>query len=177
MWKILKTTELFKHPRLTLLEDDIELPNGKKSKYLKFYKKADGSDIVAIDKNGKILLIKEYNHPVGKELWQFPGGFSEENEKPEETADRELGEEAGFKAKKYKHIGFQYLYRRRISEVSHVFVATDLYEVPFNREESENDMQLKWFTEEEIDKMVFEDEINACDTLAIWMLYKSKKNF
>ena len=45
MWKRLKTTVLYKHPRLTLVEDDIQLPNGRVVQYLKF---ADGLDAVTI---------------------------------------------------------------------------------------------------------------------------------
>lgn len=102
MWKILETTEIFKHPRITLLEDDVELPNGETTKYLKFLNKADGADAVAINEDGKILLVKEYNHPVGKEMWQFPGGFIDADETPTEAAKRELAEEGGVKAKHLK---------------------------------------------------------------------------
>ncbi|OON85230.1 NUDIX hydrolase [Oribacterium sp. C9] len=43
-----------------------------------------------------VLLIKRGNHPcLGK--WAFPGGFSEEGERIEETAARELLEETGVK--------------------------------------------------------------------------------
>jgi len=113
MWKVTKTTEVFKHPRLTLLEDDVILPNGKKTKYLKFLHKADGADVVAINEKNEILLIKEYNHPVGKELWQFPGGFIDEGETAEEAARRELTEESGYKAKSMKPIGHHYIYKKK----------------------------------------------------------------
>lgn len=55
------------------------------------------ADICIIAKNGEnksILLIKRGNHPyLGK--WALPGGFSEEGERIEETAARELLEETG----------------------------------------------------------------------------------
>lgn len=175
MWKILKTTEIFKHPRITLLEDDIELPNGNATQYLKFQTKGDGADAVAINREGKILLVKEYNHPPQKEMWQFPGGFIDKGETPEQAVVRELMEEGGFKANTLRKIGYQHIYRRRIEEVSHCFIATDLEEVETNREESEFGMQAHWFSEAEIDEMVRKSEITASDALAIWAMYKASK--
>lgn len=171
MWKILKTTEIFKHPRLTLLEDDVELPNGETTKYLKFFHKADGADAIAINSEGKILLVKEYNHPVGKAMWQFPGGFINAGETPEQSARRELMEEGGVKAARLVRIGGHHIYRRRIAEISHVFICTELEQVETKREQSEFGMTTAWFTPDEIEKMIRAGEITASDTLAIWAIY------
>ena len=43
--------------------------------------------------DGKIGLMKGYRHQLGREVWQAPAGFVEENEAPVETALRELKEE------------------------------------------------------------------------------------
>ena len=173
MWKILNTKTIFEHPRITLLEDEIELPDGSHTEYLKFLNKGNGADIIAIREDGKILLQSEYNHPVGKELWQFPGGFIDEGETHEQAAYRELQEESGYKTKKLESIGYHHIYRRRISEISHVHIATELEYVGENREQSEMGMTHEWFTEDEIDEMIATNQITAGDTLAIWMIYKA----
>jgi len=173
MWKILNTKKIFEHPRITLLEDDIELPDGSHTQYLKFLNKGDGSDIIAINQENKILLQKEYNHPVGIELWQFPGGFIDQGETHEQAALRELQEESGYTADEITYIGYHHIYRRRISEISHVHIAKNLRFLGENREASETGMTHEWFTEDEIDTMIQEGVITAGDTLAIWMLYKA----
>lgn len=173
MWQIQKTSTLFEHPRITLLEDDILLPDGTHTKYLKFLNKGDGADIVVINDEQKILLQKEYNHPVGTELWQFPGGFIDAGETPLQAAQRELLEEAGYQAETFEQIGHHHIYRRRISEVSNVFVATNLKFVGEDRELSEMGMSHAWFTPQEIDAMVRKGEITASDALAIWLIFKT----
>lgn len=176
MWKILNTKKIFEHPRLTLLEDEVELPNGHQTDYLKFEHTADGADVIAFNDEGKILLLREYNHPVGEEVWQFPGGFIDENESSKQAANRELAEEAGYSAGNIQRIGHIHIYRRRIAEVSYVHIANNLKKVSHNREVSEFGMSLEWFTEAEIDQLIADGKITASDTLAIWMLYKTKVN-
>lgn len=59
MWKKLSSKDLFTHPRLSLIEDEVLLPNGLKTTYLKF--KDDGHcgvTIIARNSEGKILLQK-----------------------------------------------------------------------------------------------------------------------
>lgn len=52
------------------------------------------SDTVAVDKDGKLLLIynKDWNN------WSFPGGYAEEHQTSDECAARELLEEGGIVA-------------------------------------------------------------------------------
>jgi len=48
---------------------------------------------------GRIGLMSGYRHHVGTEVWQAPAGFVEAGETPEETALRELREEAALTCK------------------------------------------------------------------------------
>ncbi|MDR0955597.1 MAG: NUDIX domain-containing protein [Candidatus Nomurabacteria bacterium] len=52
------------------------------------------ADVIAVDANGKILLV--FNRDT--QSWVFPGGYAEENSASAETAARELWEEAGLRA-------------------------------------------------------------------------------
>ena len=86
--------------------DEIRDRNGlTEAQYLKSYnsdawkKPSLTADICIIARKAdmdSVLLIKRGNHPyLGK--WALPGGFSEEGERIEETAARELLEETGIK--------------------------------------------------------------------------------
>ena len=43
----------------------------------------------------KVLLLRVYRHPIGRELWEVPRGFIDDNETAAEAALRELNEETG----------------------------------------------------------------------------------
>jgi ADP-ribose pyrophosphatase len=50
--------------------------------------------VVAIDDEERVVLLRQYRHPVGGYLWELPAGLRDEDgEPPLETAKRELAEE------------------------------------------------------------------------------------
>jgi len=64
-------------------------------------------DIIIFDNEDRILLIKRANDPY-KDMWAFPGGFIEIDEKLVDSAKRELEEETGLKGielKQFKAYG------------------------------------------------------------------------
>jgi ADP-ribose pyrophosphatase len=121
-WKKLKTTKLFSHPRLEVFEDEVELPNGHKTKYLYFGDKFDAATVIAVNKTGQVLLQKEYSYPQNKKLFQFPGGGLEAGETPAQGAARELAEEAGLQGT-LTEIGWFYPNNRRGKNKMYVFMA------------------------------------------------------
>ena len=85
---------LFKDDIVTLREDDVRDPEGRvfHRKVIE-YKKA--AAVLPIAADGRVLLIRQYRHPVGKMLWDLPGGMIEDGEDPKSAAARELVEETG----------------------------------------------------------------------------------
>ena len=172
MWKTVSSNEIFNHPRLTLIEDEIILPNGVKTTYLK--DKDDGHCSVAIiaKKDGKILLEREYSYPQNQKIFQFPGGRVPKNEKPEEGANRELMEEVGYKANKLELLGNCLINQRRSTQKMYVFLVSDLIEESLEKD-AEEEIEKFWFTEEEIARMIKNNEIIDMYSLASWCLYKN----
>lgn len=60
--------------------------------------KSDGVIIVPITDDDRIILIRQFRHPVRMWIRELPRGASEEGESPEAAARRELHEEIGAKA-------------------------------------------------------------------------------
>lgn len=175
MWKKLSSKEIFNHPRLSLVEDEVVLPNGHQTSYLKY--KEDGScgaTIIAKREDGKILLLKEYSYPPNQVLLQFPGGQVPAGENPENGANRELMEEADLMANKLELLGSYLLNNRRSAAKMYVYLATELVEKSL-KGDLEEDIESLWFTEEEVDGLIKDNQIANAHLLASWCLYKAKK--
>ena len=169
-FKLINTKLVFSHPRMTLLEDTIELPNSRITTYL--YSKYTGNAATIICKNssGKILVQKEFNYPSKKYLIQFPGGSVPLKEKIRMGAMRELMEEAGLKALNIKQIGKYYLDNRRSKAMIYVFLATKIENQKAIGDELE-ELKTMWLSENEINRMIQTGKIQNPHFLAAWSIY------
>jgi len=174
MWKTISSKEIFKHPRLTLIEDEVLLPNGHKTSYLKYKDNvSSGVTVIAKNSDNKILIQTEYSYPPNQILFQFPGGGVNLGEEIANGANRELMEEAGLKANKLELLGSYFVNNRRSTKKTFVYLATELQEesLPGDIEE---EIESFWFSEDEVTKMIQNGDIINVNLLAAWALYKSK---
>ena len=170
-WKRLGSKKLFEHPRLTVFEDEVELPSGLQTKYLHFASAPGTGMVIARNNDGKFLIQKEYSYPPNEFLYQFPGGALHENEDPAIGAARELAEESGYFGTLCP-LGWFYPNNRRTSQKMSVFLAVDLQETA-KQPDPEESIENYWFTEQEIDAMIQTNEICNYTLLAGWALYKA----
>lgn len=177
MWKTLKSKKIFEHPRLTLIEDDIELPDGTESKYLLFEDKGDCVTVICRNDDGQIILQKEFSYPVRKEIYQLPGGAVPHGENIKDGANRELMEELGYKSDKLIQIGKYLMNNRRSKSFMYVFLAEDLVkdDLKEDRDATEAEMVNDWVEESVIDDKIKNGEIINSHALASWCIYKSLK--
>ena len=105
--------------------------------------------VVALDDDGRVLLLRQYRHPVGRELWEVPAGLLDVAGEPADVAAaRELGEEADLRAARWDVLVDYYTSPGGSSEALRVFLARDLSAVPdaerHVREDEERDIELRW---------------------------------
>ena len=65
----------------------------------------DWINIIAITKENKIIMVKQYRFGTSKTELEIPGGMIEEGEEPMEAAKRELLEETGYEGDKFTYLG------------------------------------------------------------------------
>ena len=172
MWKLISSKEIFKHPRLTLIEDEVILPSGIKTFYLRFKDTGDCCATIIARKNGKILVQKEFSYPVGEKIFQFPGGGVRPDEKPEDGANREFMEECGYKATNFSLLGSYLMSNRRSKQKMYIFLTDDFKEISLPEDNEESDIENIWLSEKEIDDMIKNDQMDNIHLLASWSLYQ-----
>lgn len=126
-WKMLSRKELLMHQRMHIVEDEVELPDGRATTYLRHAPVTTHSvAIIVINENHEMLLQKEYSYPPNKVLWQLPGGQIEEGEDIIAAARRELREESNVDVRDCRLIGYYYTNNRRSDQKQYVVVGTDI---------------------------------------------------
>lgn len=174
MWKQISSKTVFNHPRLVLLEDEVELPNGNIVSYLTFKHDHDGVTVICINDKREILLQQEYSYPPNAMLYQFPGGKTEEGEKPETTVQRELLEESGLHAGELINLGWYYTNNRRTAEKMHVFLAQNTSIGEKRGGDLEEDITSQWMPIAEFKQMITQGKITNFSVLAAWTLFVNK---
>ena len=127
----------------------------------------DAVGIVAVDGQGRILLIRQYRHPVGQPVWEIPAGKMDvKGEKPEETALRELREETDTRAAKIEFLTMFLNSAGWTTEKTYVFLARGLKGVPeYDRQNEEADIEKKWISMSKALDMVRSGQLNDAKTI------------
>ncbi len=175
MWKKLGTKILFKHPRITLVEDKIKLQNGNIVPYLRFIENNIASVTIICFQDDLVLVQSEYSYPTGEILYQFPGGKVEKNENIKKAAKREILEESGINIKHISEIGWYYVNNRRSDLKMHVFLSQDFTFCKKKGGDEEEDISSEWLSIAKIDKLITNGKIVNFSFLAAWSLFKNRK--
>ena len=63
-------------------------------------------NVIAVTEDGKVVLVRQYRHGTGEVTLEIPGGAVEKDDRsPLLAARRELLEETGFAAKRWRRLG------------------------------------------------------------------------
>ena len=105
--------------------------------------------VLAMDGDERVLLLRQYRHPVRRELWELPAGLLDvADEPPLEAAARELWEEVDLTADRYDLLVDFFNSPGGSDEAQRVFLARGVHEVPdgetFSRTDEEAGIVTRW---------------------------------
>lgn len=164
---------VYESPYRLLLVDLIEDGKGGCYPYERLVNAAEGGGVVMIPLwRGRILLLRQYRHPLREEQLCFPRGFSEAGSKARENAERELWEELGARCQRILPLGEVAPDSGLSASAAEVFLCElESYE-PSLREEGVR--EILTLSEEELKQCLVRGEINDGFTLAALTLWQSK---
>jgi len=127
--------------------------------------------VLAIDERDRVLLIKQYRHPVGYRDWELPAGLLDSNgESPLAAAQRELAEEADLVAESWHLLSEFMTSPGGSNEVIRVYLARGVSAAPgvFERTEEEAEIELRWVPlDEAVDAVLARDLQNSILAIAV----------
>jgi ADP-ribose pyrophosphatase len=98
---------LYKGKLLDLSRKKIKLPNGYTA-CLEVIKHPGASLIIPFLNKDRIIFLRQYRPVINSYIYELPAGTLDKGEKPLACARREIVEETGYTASKFKKLGFIY---------------------------------------------------------------------
>ena len=174
-WKTHSSEVVHENPYYRIRKSLVTKPDGKSGEYfsLEGARGGGGAAVVAVDDNGKILLINIDRFTAQGRSWEVPCGAIEKGDSAVETAKREFEEETGFQAESFQQLYASYLQMGGISPVTMtVFLARNLRRLTENLDSSEGITDTKFVTLKEFEDMVRTGHVIEGQTIAAVYLYK-----
>lgn len=169
-YDVIDTREHFRGPVFTVVSDTVAMPDGQTA--ARDYVRHVGSvAAVAVDDQERVVLVRQYRHPLRQVLWELPAGLRDvDGEDPAVTAGRELAEEAGLVAQRWELLLTLHNSPGYSNEQILIYLARDLTEVDdgfaFERVFEEATMTVHRVPLDEAIVMVDRGEITNATTVA-----------
>ena len=179
-WPILASDTVARGRLVTVRTDKVRMPGGNAAER-DVVLHPGAVAVLALDDAGQVLMIRQYRHPVSRLLWEIPAGLRDVAGEPLlATAQRELLEEAGYRAQDWRVLADYYSSPGFTDERLRIFLARDLELVPpaerdFVPEDEETQLVLAWLPlDEAVGKVLAGDLHNSAAALGILAGYAAR---
>jgi ADP-ribose pyrophosphatase len=169
--KITKSKEVYRCGLFWVTEDEAVDKTGWEIKR-SVVRHRGSAVMMAVDDKNRVMLVRQYRLPANRYLWELPAGKTDEGETALQAAKRELIEETGLRAKKWKKLVTFLPSPGYVEEKMTIFQAKDLTQGEAEPMEDER-IETRWFTKKEIRKLLESNEILDAKTM-IGFLYWNK---
>jgi 8-oxo-dGTP pyrophosphatase MutT (NUDIX family) len=179
-WPVVSSAELLRSRIVAVRNDKVRMPDNQLAER-EVVTHPGAVAVLALDDADRVLMIRQYRHPVGRLLWEIPAGLRDvDGEDPWTTAQREFREEAGYRARDWRLLADYYSSPGYSTERLRVYLARDLELIPeaerdFVPEAEEASLLLAWLPLEEAVGKVFAGDLhNGVAALGILAAYAAR---
>jgi 8-oxo-dGDP phosphatase len=179
-WPVASSAELLRTRLIAVRSDKVRFPDNQIAER-EVVIHPGAVAVLALDQADRILLIRQYRHPVGRLLWEIPAGLRDvAGEDPFLTAQRELKEEAGYRARDWLVLVDYFSSPGFSTERLRIYLARDLELVPqaerdFIPEHEEAFLLTGWLPLDDAVAKVFAGELhNGVTALGILAGYAAR---
>jgi 8-oxo-dGTP pyrophosphatase MutT (NUDIX family) len=175
-WTRLSRRSAYENPWIRVDEDQVIRPDGKPGIYGVVHFKNRAVGVVPLDEQDRVLLVGQYRYTLDQYSWEIPEGGVPLDEDPLSGAQRELLEETGYTAGKWRELGRAHLSNSVSDEEAVYYLAQDL-QAGIPRPEGTERLAVCWVSFPEALNMVERGEItDALSIIAIQRVALARKN-
>ncbi|UCZ91007.1 NUDIX domain-containing protein [Gordonia sp. WA4-43] len=154
---------------ITLRVDDVEMPGGRVAER-EVVEHFGAVAILARDDAGRVAMVRQYRHPIGRRLLELPAGLLDQaDEEPLAAAQRELAEEADLAADSWHVLVDLALSPGFTDEALRLYLAEGLHHLDAaERVDEEADMSIEWVPlDDAVAKVLSGEIVNATSVAGI----------
>lgn len=129
-WTLLDTETVYDNPWIRVEHHRVLNPAGNPGIYGKICFKNRAVAILALDADERLVLVGQYRYTLEAWSWELPMGGARLDLDPMLAAQRELAEETGLRARRWRELMRLHTSNSITDEVAHVYVARDLERGP-----------------------------------------------
>jgi ADP-ribose pyrophosphatase len=163
MWPVEKTDHQLDGGLISVRTDHVRMPDNHVAERT-IVTHPGAVAVLALDEAGRVLMIRQYRHPVGRRLWEIPAGLRDVKGEPLlETAQRELREESGYRARDWHVLTDYFTSPGFATERLRIYLARGLMHDPdssYEREGEEKFLEFGWVPLDEAVRLVLAGKLH-----------------
>ncbi|MGH3656370.1 MAG: NUDIX domain-containing protein [Micromonosporaceae bacterium] len=161
-YRVLQTRTQFSGRVFDVVTDTVAMPGGG-SADRDYVRHVGAVGVVALDDGGRVVMVRQYRHPVRQALWELPAGLIDvPGEDPLPAAQRELAEEADLAADRWDLLVDLHTTPGCSDESIRVYLARGLRPAPESGHvpsDEEAELTVSWFDLDDAAEMALRGEV------------------